>query len=252
MNPAETSTRALALRPGLDPAPYARIYREQGMVQVADVLAKESAEALAATLERATAWSLVHADADGGHALLSPADLARTPADDLRRRLAAAARQATAGFSYIYQTYPMVDAWLDQRDPAHLLHALVEFLNGPEVLSFLQAVTGETAARVDAQASCYRPGHFLALHDDRGVGERRAAYTIGLTRNWRPDWGGQLLFHDAAGDIARGFRPGFNLLTLFRVPLAHSVAPVAPYAGAARYSIAGWLQDEPPLLARRT
>jgi len=107
-------------------------------------------------------------------------------------------------------------------------------------------VAGETGiTKIDAQATLFRPGDFLALHNDTGVGERRAAYTIGLTRDWRTDWGGQLLFHDEAGDVSRGFRPGFNVLTLFRTPQWHSVATVAPYAGAPRLSITGWLRDDP-------
>ena len=79
------------------------------------------------------------------------------------------------------------------------------------------------------------------------MGERRAAYTIGLTRTWRPDWGGQLMFHDEAGDVVRGLLPRFNVLTLFKVPLLHSVAPVAPYAAAPRFMITGWLRDDPPI-----
>jgi SM-20-related protein len=36
------------------------------------------------------------------------------------------------------------------------------------------------------------------------------------------------------------------VLTLFKVPMLHSVAPVAPYAAAPRYMITGWLRDDPP------
>jgi len=98
---------------------------------------------------------------------------------------------------------------------------------------------------VRVQASNYRPGDFLTLHDDsHRRDDRLAAFTLGFTREWRPDWGGQLLFHDADGQIERGFMPGFNVLTLFRVPRPHSVAPVAPYAAAKRLSLTGWLVRE--------
>ena len=50
------------------------------------------------------------------------------------------------------------------------------------------------------------------------------------------------------GQIERGFMPGFNVLTLFRVPKAHSVAPVAAYAAAKRLSLTGWLVREPAAL----
>ena len=84
------------------------------------------------------------------------------------------------------------------------------------------------------------PGH--AIHGSE-VSDRLTAYTLGLTREWRPDWGGQLLFHDEAGDVTRGHAPRWNTLTLFRVPQLHSVAPVAAYARGTRLSVVGWLRD---------
>jgi SM-20-related protein len=39
--------------------------------------------------------------------------------------------------------------------------------------------------------------------------------------------------------------PAFNCLTLFTVPRPHSVATVAPYAGAPRLSIVGWGRTDP-------
>ncbi len=107
-------------------------------------------------------------------------------------------------------------------------------------------IGGDPVGGVRAQASNYRLGDFLTLHDDSHQrDDRLAAFTLGFTRDWRPDWGGQLLFHDADGQIERGFTPGFNVLTLFRVPRVHSVAPVATYAAAKRLSLTGWLVREP-------
>ncbi|WP_374470516.1 2OG-Fe(II) oxygenase family protein [Phenylobacterium sp.] len=235
-----------ALRPGLRPEAYAAAYARDGVVQIEGVLPDAVAEDLAAVLERGTAWSLVYSDAGGRHVILPQAELARRPQAELHAELEAVVRRAATGFAYVYLVYPMIDAYLDGRDPGHPLHRVTEFLNSPAFMDFVRAVTGEPVVKVDAQATLYRPGHFLTQHDDRGVGERRAAYTLGLTRSWRPDWGGQLLFHTAAGDVARGFAPRFNVLTLFRVPLPHSVAAVAPYAATPRLTITGWLRDDPP------
>ncbi len=234
------------LNPRLDRAALAAAYARDGWVQVEDVLAPQIAEAFAEVLARRTPWSLAHADDRGGASVLEPGRLAQTAEPEVRERLHAAIAQAAERFSYIYLVYPMIEAYVAGRDPDHPLHGLTDFLNSPEFIDFAAAITAEPVVKVDAQATCYRPGHFLSLHDDLGVGERRAAYTLGFTRGWRPDWGGQLLFHDARGDVVRGFAPRFNVLTLFRVPLAHSVAPVAPYAAQPRYTIAGWLRDDPP------
>jgi SM-20-related protein len=234
------------LNPALRPADYAPAYARDGVVQVEGLFAAEVADALENALIRATPWSLVHADETGGHVILPPDRLAALPPDALRALIGRVTAQAGSAFSYLYLCYPMIDAYLDGRAPAHPLNGLTEFLNSPDFIGFVHEVTGEPVTKVDAQATFYRPGHFLAQHDDRGVGERRAAYTIGLTRAWRPDWGGQLMFHDPAGDVARGFLPRFNVLTLFKVPLPHSVAPVAPYAARPRFMITGWLRDDPP------
>jgi SM-20-related protein len=240
------STAPIALSPGLRPERYAQAYRREGVVQVEGVFPDNTAAELAAVLEAATAWSLVHSGPKGEAVILDAAEAARWGQAQVRATLAEVAARASNGFGYVYLVYPMIDAYLDGRDPPHPLNRLTEFLNGTEFMGFAGAVTGEPVVKVDAQATHYRPGHFLTQHDDKGVGERRAAYTIGLTRRWRPDWGGQLLFHDSGGDVTRGFAPRFNVLTLFKVPMLHSVAAVAPYAAAPRLTITGWLRDDPP------
>ena len=234
------------LNPALRAGDYAEAYARDGMVQIPGLFAPEVADALERVLAAGTPWSLVHADPRGEAAMLSPREMAALPPAEMQGRVVQATRQAAGAFSYLYLVYPMIEAYVAGRDPGHPLHALTEFLNSPDFMDFVRAITGEPVTKVDAQATWYRPGHFLSQHDDLGVGERRAAYTVGLTRAWRPDWGGQLLFHDQAGDVTRGLAPRFNVLTLFKVPMLHSVAPVAPYAAAPRFMITGWLRDDPP------
>jgi SM-20-related protein len=233
------------LNPTLKPDDYALAFAADGVVQIEDVLESDVATALADVMERGVDWRLAYSDPRGGHVMLTRAEMAAVGQAGLARRVQAVTAQASRGFGYLYYVYPMVEAYVRGEDPGHPLHGLTEFLNSPEFMDFARAVTGETVVKVDAQASRYGPGHFLNLHDDLGEGQRRAAYTLGLTRDWRTDWGGQLLFHDARGDVSRGFIPRFNVLTLFKVPMQHSVAPVAPYAAAPRLTIAGWLRDDP-------
>ena len=234
----------LRLNPGLDPARSAAAYARDGYVQVRDVLTPAAAELIAAALERGVDWDLF-LSGTGGPETLGRAQLSAMGREEIVRRIGEVDARARTGFAYRYLGYPMITAYMSGRDPGHPLHALLEFMNGPEMLGFARAITAEASViKADAQATYYRPGDYLTLHDDTGVGERRAAYTLGFTRNWRADWGGQLLFHAPDGEIVRGLQPGFNVLTLFRTPQWHSVAPVAPYAGAPRLSITGWLRDD--------
>lgn len=244
------SQPTLRLNPALDVEKYAEIYARDGLVQIGDFLTEEGAEWLAATLERATPWQLALSQQGRGQ-MLKAKDAQVLGAAELQRRVAAAAADAASGFAFVYQAYPMISAMLDGEDPGHPTHALVEFFNGPTFLAFARAVTGEASlTKIDAQATCFQPGNFLTLHDDRGDGERRAAYTLGLTREWRGDWGGQLLFHDEGGDVVRGFKPRFNAWTVFRTPQLHSVSQVANYAAKPRLTVTGWLRDDPPNSAR--
>jgi Rps23 Pro-64 3,4-dihydroxylase Tpa1-like proline 4-hydroxylase len=72
----------------------------------------------------------------------------------------------------------------------------------------------------------------------------QVAYVMNFcAEEWRPDWGGYLLFYDEDGDVVAGFKPRFNALNLFRVPQKHSVTYVAPFAPIARFAITGWFRD---------
>jgi SM-20-related protein len=68
---------------------------------------------------------------------------------------------------------------------------------------------------------------------------------LGLTAQWRVEWGGLLLFHDDPVQIA-GQMPHFNCLDLFAVPALHSVSQVTSFAKEVRYSATGWFRTEQP------
>lgn len=69
---------------------------------------------------------------------------------------------------------------------------------------------------------------------------------LNLSRDWRADWGGALVFEGADGHIEEGFAPAFNALNIFAVPMRHAVTQVAGFAPADRLSITGWLRARPP------
>ncbi|KSB87949.1 proline hydroxylase [Caulobacter vibrioides] len=237
----------LRLNPALDPAALAAAYARDGMVRISGVFEPAVADILARTLEKTIDWDIICSTETGKAEVLDRASIQKLGGAAVGEKLKAATLRARNGFAYVYLGYPMISAYLAGRDKGHPIHDLTEFLNGPEMTAFGAQVIGHPGiTKLDAQATLYRPGDFLTRHDDTGEGDRRAAYTISLTREWRSDWGGQLLFHDDLGDIERGYAPAFNTMTIFKVPRQHSVAPVAPYAGAPRLMITGWLKDSPP------
>ena len=151
---------------------------------------------------------------------------------------------ALAGFQHRYESIRVPDDPAERASAGTLLDQFAIFMSSSEALGLLEEITGiADVGFVDAQATAYRRGDFLTAHHDEVAGKnRRAAYVLGMTPQWRAEWGGLLLFHDDAGDTRRGLVPRFNCLNLFAVPQSHSVSQVATYAGATRLSVTGWLR----------
>lgn len=235
----------IRINPDLDVAAAAAAYQRDGWVQIADVFDADTAERLSTMLETGIDWDLAFQGEDGRPVVLTREQVVGQGESALQQRLRAMMGRAGSGYAFLYLSYPLITAYLTKRDPGHPVHALTEFLNDAFVALGV-AVTGrQDIVKADGQLTRYRPGDFIGLHNDVGTeaSDRLVAYTLGLTRTWRPDWGGQLLFHDDAGDVIRGHAPHWNTLTLFSVPQDHSVAPVAAYAQGPRLSVVGWMRN---------
>lgn len=217
--------------------------QHDGRVQIRDFLTPTSAERLHRCLSREVPWCLALNDEHGPRNMPAQEYAAISPAQrgDLFRSLAASA--ANGQYRFVYDAYPMPRAYLEGRDPGLLLHALLEFLNSPNYLAFMRALTGEQGIRrVTAQATAYRPGQFLRTHSDIDSQEGRLfAFVLNLSRTWQADWGGLLHFLDDAGAITATFMPHWNTMTLFKVPTPHLVSMVMPWAEQERLAITGWL-----------
>lgn len=231
------------LRASLDRESIHREFSGAGYAHVCDVLPAEQAGRIHKCLAEATPWSLVFNDRDR-HIDMSEAQVHGLPAESMKRLNEAILAQASNGFQYCYNNYPVYDAYKAGLNEGHLLHAFYEFLNNEEFLDFARAATGFADIDfADAQATRFLPGHFLTTHDDTSTGKhRRAAYIFNFTPGWRSDWGGYLQLLDDAGHVRRGLMPMFNALNIIAVPQKHNVSFVTPFASGMRLSISGWLR----------
>ena len=222
-------------------------FAANGYVRVPAVLDSASAARIHRALAEETPWNLVFADR-GRHIDLSTEQLNVMPAQKLRELQQAIYAQARDSFQYCYYNYPIYDAQQAGRNAGHPLHEFYEWLNTGEFLDFARAATGiRDIAFLDAQATCYRQGHFLTCHDDSAEGKnRRAAYVFNFTPQWRPDWGGYLQLLDDDDGVRHGLAPAFNALNILAVPQRHNVSLVAPFAGGDRLSITGWMRYGDP------
>jgi Rps23 Pro-64 3,4-dihydroxylase Tpa1-like proline 4-hydroxylase len=236
----------LRLNPAIDVALYARLFAQQGYVQVPDLFEPE----VATTLERillGLPYRLVCQNEAEASVLLTRDELTSMPPEQQRALHARMRDRAAKGIGYTYLMYPMVAARLQDWDPGHPIHTLTDFLNLPDFLDFARAlISSPGLTKVDAHASYYAPGHYLTTHSDDDALHGRAAYTIGFSRDWRPDWGGLLLMLDANGDVRRGLLPRFNTLTVFDGRTPHTVSAISAFTPSPRLSIAGWFRDDPP------
>lgn len=230
------------LNPTLEPDRIAAAYAHDRRVHIPAILTAESAARVHYCLGQETQFSLVTRNGDG-YVRLRP-EVVLSP-EQQSEAMYKAYDRARNGFNYFYDNHPMSNDGEPYPDPSHYLSAVTGFLNGALFLDFARRVTGSSEIRfAEAQATCYRPGHFLNLHDDgHGVHGRVAAYVLNMTPRWRADWGGGLLFFDPAGHMCEGWLPAFNALNIFAVPQEHQVSFVSPFAGAHRFSITGWFRS---------
>lgn len=220
-------------------------FQRDGYVRLEGFFAADLAEAVARAMEASRKWKLAYSGPGGVHLTLSPDQMSAMSPQEANAIQSGLLKQAREEFAYIYRIYPLIEAIQHEPDPADGLQNIAYFLNNTEVLDFARAVTGvQTVNRCDVQASYYAPGDFLTRHNDKsGPTDRAAAFTIGFSRRWQPDWGGLLLLMDEHDRIEAALPPAFNTLTLFKVPRWHLVTQVAGYCPAPRLSLTGWFDN---------
>ena len=239
--------RLFDIAPTIDIGTAAATFARDGRVQIRDFLTDPCAHAIRRILASETPWGTAWQAGTGGPSSMRREEL-RAMSPEQRTALAVAVNTAAAGQDYAFRFahYPMIHAYLQAWQPSGPHDALVEHLNDTPFLDTARAITAiASIIKADAQATFFSAGDFLAVHNDSHENEgRRVAYVLNLCdEDWRPDWGGYLNFLDADGDIIAGWRPRFNALNLFRVPQAHHVTYVPPFARATRFAITGWLRD---------
>lgn len=223
----------------LDIDHWCRTLAARSRVQVPDFLQAAAADALARELAGQVPWQLAERSEGVSHTSTRGA----YPDDaEYTRILQRGYARAADSYQFAYDSYMLIKAAKEGWDPGLLAHGVLNFMNTPPFIAFARTLASDAAiTHVSAQCTRYRPGQYLMPHEDLDVDEgRRYAYVINLSRDWRPDWGGQLQFLDADGNVTDTFLPRWNSLSLFRVPQRHQVTLVAPWAARPRHAITGW------------
>lgn len=243
------SEAPFALAQELDTAALAKAFAAKGRLHIPGILDDAAAARIHGALAAETDWAC--ATLSGGRAWDIPLkEMEGWSPERLAGMLSTADWEAVRGFHFMFDSLRLTALLKAGRPVAPVYRELCDFLSGPAFLGFIHALTGDDRVRhADAQATRFRPGHYLNVHDDDNRDYARLyAYVLNLTPGWRADFGGLLTFMDAAGHVSEAYTPTFNALNVFRVPHLHAVTPIARFAPGGRLSITGWLrQDDPPV-----
>jgi hypothetical protein len=222
------------------------VLSRSGRMHIPGILRPDAAQRI---FEEMTAldWRVVLNGAENIYDL-AQSDVAALSVERQGDLLRAVHAQASANFQFLYDSFRVSDLCEGGVLTSGPLAELFAALNSEPALAAFRALTGDDRiVYLDAQATRYRPGHFLTCHDDDVAGKDRLyAYVLNLTPNWRADWGGLLTFLDADGHVAEAYTPRWNALNILKVPQQHAVSYVAPIAQGARYSVTGWMRSRRP------
>lgn len=221
---------------------HASGFQQSGRAHLSEFLDPGTAERLRERLVREDRWNL-YACSAGKAWQASPVMRKRYGAVEENQLANFTYTGAREGFAYLYET-------VVQTNGDDLLSEFGAFAQSAEFLDLVNELTTISEVRhVDLYTTRFGPGHFLLPHTDAKIMlgpndrriERRVAFVLNLTRGWKAEWGGLLLFLRPDGQVSEAYVPCFNTLDLFLVPQSHAVSFVCPFAKEARYAVSGWL-----------
>ena len=233
----------------LDLGAYAAKFAARGRVHIPNILNEDGARALHRHLSKDIKWSQFLYSQKHLWEVRPESREKYTPEqeDALREMVYSESREKGYAFHYSMNriTTDDNDGSVIRAPHTPLMQSFLAFMNSPQFLDFIRRLTGmEDVVRAEANCTLFSPGQFLAGHDDSSVDSRRLAYVVNLTETWRAEWGGLLEFWGEDGHIEEAWVPVFNSFNIFKVPMAHAVSCVAPFAGDQRLAISGWLHSE--------
>jgi Rps23 Pro-64 3,4-dihydroxylase Tpa1-like proline 4-hydroxylase len=151
------------LSPNLDIEKFAAEFQIKKRIQIQNALQPEFAERLHHCLDAEVPWGVAYVGADGKPEILTSDRVSGFTDKEWAAINGQVLKTASHDFQFLYNSYMVLNAYLQKRDPGLLLHRMFEYLNGDYFLTFVRKVTGRMdIARVDAQATRYIPGSVVS------------------------------------------------------------------------------------------
>ncbi len=237
------------VNPNLDYEKIQKIIQEEKYVVIEDFLSEEYAEQLYTWLNETMAedwWaSSSLPNKDGTGEISSYRVTPENKLNILSDRHYATMKMLEGHFSYLFHR-----TFNDHYEECTCLSCdFFEKVNSPEFNEILSKLTGlEINGAQTFFAAKYIQGDFLSPHHDEGLG--KLGFTLQLTKDWQPHYGGLLHFvDDSATKIEKVVIPKFNKLTLFYLPdgkgKMHYVSHVHQGVPHNRLTFTGWFGYHP-------
>ncbi|MBB3169184.1 2OG-Fe(II) oxygenase [Simiduia aestuariiviva] len=236
----------LKLNKKITPLSLAERYKNNGYIQIENILASPDAQQLHEKFARQKEWNMAFRKL-GAHQDLSYQSYLQWPEAHKKTLKSYLDDSAKREFQYCYQNIPIFDLCHNKQCHVALFNSIYQFVNSSDFLNFARELTNENKIDfADCQMTFYQSGNFLNLHDDNVKNKGRiAAYVINLTKNWKPDDGGDLSIEKTLSGkkIISSLPPTFNSLNIFSVPQDHQVNRIKDHSNLKRYAITGWLRQ---------
>jgi SM-20-related protein len=222
-------------------------YEETGAVIIKNLLCEDVAEAAYECLKNRVPWEFHYRKPHKGEVgIVRPQELQRMSERDIEKLVPKTVKLKDNDFTFAYCRYTIPTGLEQTPEELIILTRIYRYFNSAEYLKLLGDITGNYEGKeVSSWASCYDRHHHLSIHMDEDFGQGRiAAHVLGLTRDWKKEWGGNFAFCNSKGKAVDVVPPTFNQLVMFKVPRLHLVSPVKPYAQGSRYSLFGWYKTK--------
>lgn len=233
----------IELKDGLDPKAYRDRLARGDLITVHEFLKPEAAEELFWALYRQIHWQMIYIE-KGENVRVSYEKLPKSNPAEIHAIRQKAFLSAKNCSQYLYYAQSLPDPEAEAGATNLFVQDIAGFLGSKSFLGFMAGVTGDenvTTARTEAQlfqGFCF---HSTRTGIDIAKGAV-AVFTLDLTKEWFPFWGGYLQFRDQGGNIEKAIFPGFNALHVFPATKPFSIGYVPPFCNGARLSISGLLK----------
>src|SRR6185436_20261919 len=214
---------------------FAKGYRQDRFVHIENFLRTTDAESLYRYMDREQRWRSF---------LVAKEELFEAEADGIsdgggnHEMVDAALEGARSGFAAFFEASRWISDELcgDLSALSSIEIAIEEFVNSSGFLDLCREIAGVSElCRADAQLVRFKAGHFVtyngAIPTSEDAAKRRLAYSINLTPEWKPEWGGLLEFRRQEGYLIEAVQPCFNALDLFDYPRGYWVSSVTSFCG---------------------